>query len=152
MNNGNRWIWTPEYTPPVPIGNDDDGGNSVRIVDLNGDSLPDMVWNKPGDKGAVINTGCGWKNDNEFASPYEIANSNGKDLGVRFVDLNGDGAVDIIRNLKKRNGQSEKGAKFGKKNYNQQLYICESYCPTTFFLKMQLTKNSHMDIKKLNNC
>ena len=120
MNNGNRWIWTPEYTPPIPIGNDDDGGYNVKIVDVNGDSLPDMVWNRPDEKGAVINTGCGWKHDDEFFPPYKIASSQGKDLGVRFVDLNGDGAVDIIRILQKRNGNAEKGAKLGKENYNPQ--------------------------------
>ena len=43
MNNGNRWIWTPEYTPPFPIGDDDGDDYGARIVDVNGDGLPDMV-------------------------------------------------------------------------------------------------------------
>ena len=128
MNNGNRWIWTPEYTPPLPIEDDDGDDYGARIVDVNGDGLPDMVWNRPGNKGAVINTGCGWKHDDEFVPPYEIASSKGKNVDVRFVDLNGDGAVDIIRNLEKKNGRIENGAKFGKRNYNLQTKSRSANC------------------------
>ena len=113
MNNGNRWIWTPEYTPPIPIGNNDDG-DYVKIVDVNGDGLPDMVWNRPDDKGAFVNTGCGWKHDDEFVPPYKIASLEGKDLGVRFVDLNGDGVVDVLKSLEIKSGHTDTGAKFGK--------------------------------------
>ncbi len=114
MNNGNRWIWKPQYTPPVPIG---DNRSGVRIADVDGDGLPDIVWNRSGKKGAVINTRCGWKRDDEFAPPYNIASSKGEDLGVRFVDLNGDGAADIIKNLQEKNGRTTKGAKLGKEYF-----------------------------------
>lgn len=75
-----------------------------------------MVWNRPGDKGAAINTGCGWKLDDAFSPPYSIASSKGKDLGARFVHLDGDGAVDMIRSLEQKNKSTKKGAKLGKEN------------------------------------
>ena len=57
-----------------------------------------MVWKRQGssEKGAAINTGCGWKRDDKFTPPYDIALSNGKENSVRFLELNGDGSVDIV--------------------------------------------------------
>jgi RHS repeat-associated protein len=86
----------------------DDG---VRVADLNGDGLPDLIQgikDRDGSKrrDAWINTGHGWERASRYAPP-EVAvftGANGLsvsvrtyDAGVRLVDLNGDGRPDLMQ-------------------------------------------------------
>jgi YD repeat-containing protein len=109
LNTGEGWEEASAYASPVDIVRgeeyfDWDGG--VRFVDLNGDGLQDII------KGldsfgstfrtAYLNTGEGWEESSDYASPVDIVgvDSNymtGWDTGTRFVDLNGDGLIDIIQ-------------------------------------------------------
>ena len=115
MSDGYRWVFTPGYTPIFPVADDkNNGDNGVRFVDINGDKLPDMVWAISGEKGAAINTGCGWKQEDDSSPPYNIVTSKGDDRGVRFVRLNDDKAVGIVKYCDGCQS-STKGAKFGKK-------------------------------------
>ena len=73
----------------------------ARFVDLNGDGRVDVVyhrWTKwhTRVKGAYINTGVGWESSPKYIPPYPIAADNRGDLGVRFVELNGDGLIDFV--------------------------------------------------------
>ncbi len=121
MNNGYQWVWTPEYIPPFQITADNVGDLGTKFVDINGDGLIDMVWhifwNGRTQKGAAINSGCGWKLDNAFSPPCNTANAGGKDSGARFVELNGDGIVDMVWNLKVSDNTCQKGATLGKMNF-----------------------------------
>jgi hypothetical protein len=93
----------------------------AKFVDINGDGLNDMVWhivwNGKTQKGAAINTGCGWKLDSAFSPLYSMANVGRKGSGVRFVELNGDGTIDMVWNTEVSHNSQQKGATLGKMNY-----------------------------------
>ena len=71
----------------------------VRIADINGDDLPDILKGSYlGNQSAWINNGSGWVNDTVW-NIHERAffvRDNGGNVGVRLVDANGDGSVDIM--------------------------------------------------------
>jgi len=121
LNTGNGWESAPQYVPPKPIVSTaaDANGNDpgVRFVDLNGDGLPDMVqhilWNSGSiNTGAWLNTGNGWRSAPQYAPVAMIAQntSSAKDLGVRFIDLNGDGVDDMVQNVLRSGSNIQKGA------------------------------------------
>ncbi|MBI2627674.1 VCBS repeat-containing protein, partial [Candidatus Nomurabacteria bacterium] len=87
----------------------------ARIVDVNGDHLPDILENyyknvpdgKVQVKNAYINKGNGqWQQDNTWAPPVLFENPSQRDnyFGVNFVDINGDSLVDLIMNPRLENG------------------------------------------------
>ncbi|MBI3886999.1 MAG: VCBS repeat-containing protein [Opitutae bacterium] len=105
----NDYGWTEAqstYLPPYFLG---DNTNSNRpagsgFVDLNGDGRTDFVAYRVGAGGstlvnvAVLNTGSGWSADNtNYHLPFPLADAaNDTDTGMRLVDLNGDGLVDVV--------------------------------------------------------
>ena len=105
---GGTWNETPEFAPPANItkwennapqsasvtGNRVDQG--MHFVDLNGDGLTDLVRAKSGDLNAWLNTGYQWQHAPEYAPPAPAVNWLGEDQGVRFIDINFDGRVDIL--------------------------------------------------------
>ncbi|MDV0444653.1 hypothetical protein MmiAt1_01850 [Methanimicrococcus sp. At1] len=76
----------------------------LQFIDINGDGLTDIVQNtvSPTVNRTWINTGAGFELDNNWRIPVETVN-NTQDTGVRFVDINGDGLVDIIQNSENPN-------------------------------------------------
>ena len=119
INTGNRWESKPEYTPPFHIAADGHGDLGARFADVNGDGLVDFVYHRwingnYQQKGAYINTRCGWKNAPEYTPPFHIAADGHGDLGARFVELNGDGAVDLAYHRWINSNSQQKGA-----------YLCE---------------------------
>jgi len=111
VNNGVDWELDnsynfPEYFNFNSSGNSIDAG--VRLVDLNGDGLVDVVKSIGGCgslcTGAWLNNGHGWTQTTDFQAPVGFAASSyiflvGQDIGVRLVDVNGDGLVDILRSI-----------------------------------------------------
>ena len=70
----------------------------VRVVDVNGDNLPDILLADFYRK-AWLNNGYGWTRDDSYAVPSGISFVHGienYDTGIRFADVNGDGLTDII--------------------------------------------------------
>ncbi|WP_048065292.1 DUF2341 domain-containing protein [Methanosarcina acetivorans] len=96
LNTGSGWEQDNSWAPPISL----DSDQGVVLVDVNGDGLTDILKSYYNDAGytydAWISTGNGWENDNSWNPPTLIA-SYGKDQGVRFADLNGDGLTDIIK-------------------------------------------------------
>ncbi len=117
--------------PPLQfIVSDQVGGNAdngVRIVDLNADGYPDFIQSKANCNTSgtatvsayIHNKNTGWDLDNNWSSgslpgftkncPYYYADSgyhinNNEDLGVRLMDINADGYVDIAKSFKADNG------------------------------------------------
>ncbi len=75
----------------------------VRFADVNGDGRVDAVKAKDG---AIFTTwlndgnpsgGPVWVQASAWISPAPIVNSSGKDRGTRFLDVDGDGMVDVVR-------------------------------------------------------
>lgn len=92
-----------QYAPPLYFidnhtSNTTDHG--VRLADVDGDGLADLVRSEYGITPAVyINSGSQWVYDTTWSAAYPTTTYivyNNQDAGVRFVDVNGDGLVDIV--------------------------------------------------------
>ncbi len=93
LNTGSGWSLSVWSVPDDFVTTIDTG---LRLVDINGDGLPDLLKGNSSLK-AWLNNGSGFVNyDSTWAPPISFVNSSGGDLGVRFVDVNGDGLVDIL--------------------------------------------------------
>jgi YD repeat-containing protein len=97
INNGTNWISTPLWVlPDYFVESDGVTDTGLREIDLNGDGLTDLI--KGGNPGSAwINNGTGWASDTLFQPNLQFTNSTYPDLGVRFIDINGDGLVDMIQ-------------------------------------------------------
>ena len=101
LNTGSGWQAAPQFIPPDYLGAEGWGDVGARLVDVNGDGLPDFlhsrIWGGGGSsKGAYLNTGSGWQSVPAFTPPDILAASNWSDVGARFIDLNGDGLTDFL--------------------------------------------------------
>ena len=72
-----------------------------QLIDVNGDGLADWVYSDNNNTYVLLNNGTGWNSSPDSAwtiSTSTLYNSNGAyyDRGIRFIDVNGDGLVDMI--------------------------------------------------------
>ncbi|MGJ5181849.1 RHS repeat-associated core domain-containing protein [Bradyrhizobium oligotrophicum] len=103
----------PDYGPKVPFSRRDKQDRGIRILDLNADGLPDIVFNRetadsssdPFAKGAFINTGKGWLSAPGFIPPLPFASDHILGNPVQFVDVDGDGFVDMLYSYRKAGGE-----------------------------------------------
>jgi len=99
INTGSGFVLNSSWSIPVIISREgrDQG---VQFVDINGDGLPDIVqscsYGTTRSKGVWLNTGSGFVSDSSWSIPTDIS-IEGRDQGVRFVDINGDGLPDIVQ-------------------------------------------------------
>jgi RHS repeat-associated protein len=113
INNGADWTVSSTWNPPVAfVSSTIDMG--VRIADVNGDGLPDILQGFEDAGGgthyaAWINTGSGWVASSTWNPPVVFSN-NGVDTGARIVDVNGDGLPDIIQGYTDSGGMAHYGA------------------------------------------
>jgi len=110
MNTGTNFssVSMAAYEPPHPMRDDEYGELGAQMVDVNGDGLPDFLYHRKKtdqtiEKGAYLNTGVGWATNSTaaFEPPLVLAEDDTDQYdskGVLFVDLNGDGLVDIAWN------------------------------------------------------
>ncbi|MBI2175776.1 VCBS repeat-containing protein [Candidatus Woesearchaeota archaeon] len=110
LNTGSGWAVSGVWDVPTATIDSDKLDTGVRFADLNGDGRTDAVRaDKPSRRQSWLNTGTGWAEDSnwhlpENAHPIDI-NEDNYDRGIRLVDLNGDGRLDILLNA----GHSSKG-------------------------------------------
>src|SRR3989339_352859 len=102
INNGNGWTLSSEWQMPLSL----EPHYGIRFVDFTCDGLVDIITepNWPPLTAffedyarAWINNGKGWTAASAWASPAHIVTNAGSDNGVRFVDINNDGLVDIVQ-------------------------------------------------------
>lgn len=94
INSGSGWNLSTSWTLPVDLGNDGDD-RGVRVFDVNGDQLPDIVDGSEGNRDVYLNTGSGWSLDSEWVSPVIFRSTNG--YAAQMADVDGDGLVDIVQ-------------------------------------------------------
>lgn len=99
LNNGEGTAWTESNTwrlptPVVWVYGRDIG---VRLLDINGDNMIDILRSGTNDyKFVYINNGNGWdERTSEWDIPVTFTDGI-KDTGAQFADVNGDGLTDII--------------------------------------------------------
>ena len=100
INNGPGWTYDDNWEPPVSFtyceyDSDYCDNKGVRMADVNGDGLVDILQGYKVIYHAWINNGSGWTQDDNWKPPTRFRSSS--DKGVRITDVNGDGLVDIIR-------------------------------------------------------
>ncbi|WP_440948224.1 DUF2341 domain-containing protein [Methanosarcina sp. T3] len=93
------WESTGTWNPPT-VFSYDGTDRGVRLADVNGDGLVDIIKGYGSSSGSTyaawINTGSGWASTSTW-NPPTIFSYQGTDRGVRLADVNGDGLVDIIK-------------------------------------------------------
>jgi YD repeat-containing protein len=98
-----RWERNDSWVPPITFSNYDNG---VRLTDVNGDGLVDILYGLKTDtdtvkKNAWLNNGNGWEQTDTWIPPVFFMYGGAlrkKSAGVNIVDLNGDGLPDLIGN------------------------------------------------------
>ena len=132
-NDGTRFTEQTSLAPPIPFASKDKKDLGVRFIDLHGTGLPDVVFSRLVSKGgktflesgAYRNTGRGWvpapglctnTGENFDASnanppikeglcpPIPLAGADITGNPVQFVDLDGDGFVDMIYSYRSKGG------------------------------------------------
>jgi YD repeat-containing protein len=96
------WATTTDFALPQPFLEGPPaepwGDTGLRVADVNGDALPDLIYAPAGTSSKVyINNGSGWDDDPTWYFPVAFLRSGGGDAGVRLADLNGDGLIDILQ-------------------------------------------------------
>ncbi|OIR25076.1 FG-GAP-like repeat-containing protein, partial [Bathymodiolus thermophilus thioautotrophic gill symbiont] len=124
INQGNGWQSSSNYALPKPIQTSVYSYSSpVVLLDINGDGLVDMLYGKDNDRSVYLNTGKGWSTAHNFTLPEAILTSDNEDTGIRFVDINSDGLVDVVNGFNtNRKVYLNKGGKWVR-NYNYQIPV-----------------------------
>ncbi|MBP9749671.1 MAG: VCBS repeat-containing protein, partial [Candidatus Pacebacteria bacterium] len=98
FNDGDSWNYDAGWSvPELFLTGEVDMG--VRFGDVNGDGRQDLIRSYTDGtlyKKVYLNTGTSWTYNASWTIP-EIVSSGGADLGVQFVDVNGDGLTDLMR-------------------------------------------------------
>lgn len=101
LNTGQGWAANPQFTPPQRIDADTSifvpNSTQVFLEDLNGDGYPDLTYLTKGGSNVLLGSGIGWGAENVwYAIPDEAVGGGRGDSGLRFLDVNGDGLIDIV--------------------------------------------------------
>ncbi|WP_333884448.1 FG-GAP-like repeat-containing protein [Sphingobium yanoikuyae] len=104
LSTGRGFVQATNWQAPLEALAEKTGDPSFRLVDLNGDGVPDILsTRKLGDgsvkRGAWFNSGTGWTAAPAaaIAALPAFIDNDGADQGLRLVDVNGDGLLDAVR-------------------------------------------------------
>ncbi len=113
VNTGSGWSYAPSYVPKYPTSLDNAGDLGVKFIDVNHDSIKDMVVNRKvttdrQEKLVWLNKNSTWVSSSSDYAPVipTYIDYEGGTQGVLIVDLNGDGFEDILQNYWKKTSQA----------------------------------------------
>ena len=101
----------PNYAPQIAFARKDRQDRGVRLIDLHGTGLPDVIFSRDSGQtehsaGAYTNTGNGWSPSvSGLEPPVAFASENITGNPVQFFDIDGDGFTDLFYSYKDKNGQ-----------------------------------------------
>ncbi|MEI7619940.1 MAG: SpvB/TcaC N-terminal domain-containing protein, partial [Candidatus Falkowbacteria bacterium] len=96
LNSGNGvWATSSEFVTPKNFVDSSNTDSGVRFMDINGDDLPDAVWDSTSADRSWINTGSGWSENTSWTLPFTAGDL--VDEKIFVGDINGDGLVDFIK-------------------------------------------------------
>jgi len=102
---GASWQRAFDFNPTTDFSQKPGKQGAVRFIDLNGDGLIDVVFNRgDSDKGALINTGTGWTLAPQWSPPRSMMRRGKVTSPVQIVDLNSDGLADLLYSYEGRSG------------------------------------------------
>ncbi len=97
LNDGSQWVENSSWKPPVDFVTSTGADNGSRIVDTNGDGLPDILWADTATTSwTYVNTGNGWATSTLWVPPIKFIDASRFDKGLVLVDANGDGLLDFL--------------------------------------------------------
>ncbi len=121
------WQSTSLFSVPVQIVDSSNVYQGVEFVDINHDGFVDILKSKAGTRLVYVNNGSNWNLNNNWTIPVDIVNSSGDDQGVRFIDINGDGFVEIIlSNLSTSKVWLNNGTGWNLTSWNVPYYFIDS--------------------------
>ncbi len=104
LNDGDGTGWTEVYTYTFPRAFVTSNGlaTGLQAHDVNGDGLSDLIHAKYSSSGLEQHVyiqngaGTGWAEDTGYSFPRGFLSTTGKDTGVRMIDVNVDGLLDVL--------------------------------------------------------
>ena len=112
-----QWEFNTSYNPPVTLTSGTAASLGRRFIDMDSDGDLDLVYNRiradgSRDKAAWLNTGTGWERAPVAMDPPLATHKGalGADYGGRYVDVDGDGDLDMLYGYKDGLGRVTKHA------------------------------------------
>lgn len=108
INTGSGWVSSSTWNSPVCFANNGVPTGAI-LANVNGDGLPDILSGYTNASGtnveaAYVDTGTGWATSTIWTPPVPFVSASGTDLGVRLVDVTGDGLPDILSGYENASG------------------------------------------------
>jgi RHS repeat-associated protein len=110
INNGSGWVENQAWAPPAAFSAGGNPETGARVVDVNGDGRPDMIYGyqpllsyPTTTRRAWVNNGSGWTSDDSYAPPDAFVATLAQfdvrrcSTGLEVADLNGDGRPDYMQ-------------------------------------------------------